>query len=220
MKTKNMRRFASLLLALVLALSLSVSAFAADAGTATLEIKINGTDVLVSTVDVGTKTTVYDLVMACSLGNTSTWTQTPPDADYSPLRDEDSVLYDPTAQALIMTSLDGRSEVKYDCDYDEYSPEDTPELNSINSQILEKYPESGGLGMYYEEGIFFTANMQYMVYVGYDWTYTVNGSRPGVATGSSSIYDGFFEYYMNEAQVKSGDDVQITYGLVGEVITF
>ena len=206
-KMLKSKKLLCLTLSLFMIFAFTGSAFASD----TVTLKINGVS---SVVNINPGDTVYDVV--ANNESTDVWTTTTPDPTYSPLRIPSNPLYDPNANAMILTELRGLSSAPYvptafePGDY--YVAGLDSVLDNANAEVLAEYPNSGGLGMWYDDGYAFTANMQYMVYIGKDWTYTVNGSRPGVAITPDAThpYD-FFEYYMNEAIVTSGDIIELNY---------
>ena len=68
-----------------------------------------------------------------------------------------------------------------------------------------------GLGLWMGNGTGYSNDGPYMAYVGDDWTFTVNGSRP-LDPNDSSV-----ELYMNQAAVDAGDIIVLSYGETIEV---
>ncbi len=77
--------------------------------------------------------------------------------------------------------------------------------------MLAKYSDSDGLGLWMGNGTGYSNDGPYMAYVGDDWTFTVNGSRP-LDPNDSSV-----ELYMNQAAVDAGDIIVLSYGETIEV---
>lgn len=211
---KTLKKLTALLMVLAMAFALSVTALATEGNTATLTINIAGTQES-STVNLLANDTVYSVVDR-TLGNRASWTSTTPDADYSPLRDSTSPLYDTTANAQILSSLDGYASAPYTPssaveEYEDYVVGSDVTLDYYHNLYLEDY---GGIAMWIGGGMAIMGDNVHMMYIGSDWTYTVNGSAPGIAItpDDSHPYD-FFQYYMNEALVGAGDEIVLAYGL-------
>ena len=64
-------------------------------------------------------------------------------------------------------------------DFYDSSTSNDDALDAANIELLTKYPASNGLGMWMGEGTGFSNDGPYMVYIGYDWMYTLNGATPG-----------------------------------------
>lgn len=206
---KKTRKLSALLLALVMVFSLSVSAFAAENATVTLKITVNGQAVETYSVSVEPGDSVYDVVSS-QLGTRATWTESPADSDYSPLPDGSNI--------HILTTLDGYGSVPYEStdlepyDFYDSSTSNDDALDAANIELLTKYPESNGLGMWMGEGTGFSNDGPYMVYIGYDWMYTLNGATPGYEIDKPE-WDNIYQYYMDEAPVAAGDTIELIYGL-------
>lgn len=214
------KKVISLLLVLVMIFALSANAFAVENGTVSLTIDIAGQSPETYTgVSITTGDTVYDVVNS-KLGNRDIWTSTTPDSTYSPLRDSSSPLYDPNANAMILTKIDNYGSAAYVPssvveEYEDYVVGSDTVLDVYHNQYLSEY---GGIAMWVGDGMAIMGDWVHMIYIGYDWTYTVNGTAPGISItpDANHPYD-FFQYYMNEAMVNSGDAIVLTYNLNGTV---
>jgi len=193
-----MKKLYALFLSLVMMFAFASTAMAAD--TATLKVVING-DVVAENVAVNVGESVYDAVdrwaKAPENNYAIEWTGT-------------------TDDGLILKSLDGNGSLPYiPKDLEEYeyydSSIDDPALARVNAALLAKYPDSDGLGLWMGNGMGCSNDGPYMAYVGYDWTFTVNGSRP-VDPNNTSL-----ELYMNQTTIAAGDSIVLNYGETIEV---
>lgn len=204
------RRIIAVILTLALVFAFNTVAFASG-DTVTLTVvndKVETTQTI-SNVSIGSLTTVDDVVAA---NFTTSWTHTPLDTTWSPICDPNDPLYGSDTQANILISLNGYAS-------DPYVPSSAVQpwstyvygTDDVLDYYYDLYPQYQGIGMWYGYGYAFMGDMQHMIYIGWDWTYTVNGTRPGKSTGNPNIYDGYFEYYMNEALLHDGDEVELLY---------
>ena len=180
-----MKKLYALLLSLVMMFAFASTAMAADAPT--MKVVING-DVVAENVAVNVGESVYDAIE---------WTGT-------------------TDDGLILKSLDGNGSVPYNSpvleEYEYYTSAVQDEvLKRVNAALLAKYPDSDGLGLWMGNGMGCSNDGPYMAYVGYDWTFTVNGSRP-VDPNNTSL-----ELYMNQTTIAAGDSIVLNYGETIEV---
>lgn len=235
-KSKNSKKALSILLVLIMVFAFSSNAFAATPGTVDVVVTINGTPATYAnrTID-GVDDTVYDVADRLGLVDDETWS--PAVEDYSPLFDPNDPLYGHFSQeAVYVTELDGNRTAPYDSPYfdedDFYEEGIDTKLDLSNAEVLAQQPGSGGLGMYYGDGYWFTDNMQFMVYIGDDITYEVDFADDGpnnvkglpvdpsdpygrVIPGkpvTDPAYDNYFMYAMNECLLSDGDIVYLNYG--------
>lgn len=218
----KIRKVLALLLVLVMVFAFSANALAATPGTVDVVVTISGavTTYPSESVD-GIDDTVYDVADGLGLVDDETWS---PAAPYSPLLDPNDPLYGLFDQeAVFVTELAGNSSAPYDSPYfdewDFYEEGIDPKLDDCNVEVLAQQPGSGGLGMYYGSGYWFTDNMQFMVYIGDDITYKVDFAADGygnpVMPGkvvNDPAYDNYFMYAMNECLLSDGDIVYLNYG--------
>lgn len=200
--TKRLRSILSVVLAMAMIFAMATTAFATET-TKAPGLYVNGVK---QNVTINAGDTVYDVV---NRTGKAVWTQGTADPDYSPLPDG--------SQVQILTSFDGTASAPYNSDvldaYEYYDETCTdPILAEANQKLLTEFPDSLGLGLWGGDGYGYSNDGPYMVYVGYDWTYEVNGARPGIAITPDAThpYD-FFEYYMNEAAVDADDVIELTY---------
>jgi hypothetical protein len=200
---------------------IGAQSFALETDTVTLTVvdEINSQTLYSGTVDIGATDTVYSVVNSAS-GLAPIWASTPPDPTYSPLRIPSNPLYDQTGtvQAQILTELNNLGSVPYESTdlepWDFYDPDDSndPVLDRANEALLAEYPDSDGLGLWMGDGTGYSNDGPYMVYIGKDWVFTVNGQTPGITITPDEDHPySFFEYYMNEALVGNGDTIELTY---------
>ncbi len=199
-----MRKLKSLLVAIMaFAMVMAMSSVALAADTATLKVVVNG-EVLAENVAVNVGESVFDAVdnWAKTAGYAIDWTTVT------------STIGDKTGKVL--KSLDGKGSVPYNSEnldpYEYYdSSVDDQTLARVNAALLAKYPASEGLGLWMGNGVGYSNDGPYMAYVGDDWTFTVNGSRPVDANDPS------VELYMNQATIAAGDVIVLNYGETIEV---
>ncbi len=212
LKMLKSKKATSLLLALIMIFALSTTAFAAN--TVTLTVNIAGQPSHIYTgLAINAGDTVYDVADSV-LGASATWIDTPVDPLYSPLRNN------PNAVAKILTELDGKESKVYVPgsaveEWEDYIVGSDPVLDGLHYQYLAEY---GGIAMWIGDGMAIMGDWEHMMYVGYDWTYTVNGQVPGIGItpDGQHPYD-FFQYYMNESFVEASDAILLTYGINGTV---
>ena len=202
------KKIVSLLLVLVMVFAFSVTALAADAS-----LYVN--DVLVATVEITGTTTVDDVVDA---NTTAAWSNpSSAVAAYSPLCDTSSPLYGLyNQQVRYLSSLNSISSAPYEplagaLDEDDYYiPTQTVDTMLMEADAaLAAY---GGLEYWYGDGYGFAADWQHMVYIGYDWAFTVNNENPGeVIDPPVPIYGDFFQYTMRECLLQDGDSIELNY---------
>ncbi len=112
---------------------------------------------------------VYDLVIKTFTAERAKFTSVP------------STIGDKTG--MVLKSLDGKGSVPYNSEvlkpYQYYtSAVKDATLARVNDALLAKYSDSDGLGLWMGNGTGYSNDGPYMAYVGDDWTFTVNGSRP------------------------------------------
>jgi hypothetical protein len=210
------RKAISFLFALIMVFALSVNAFAVGSGTVTLTVD-NGQSPATYWVSIDDEDTVYDVV-AETLGANASWTTSQPDPLYSPLRDQNSPLYDLNANAMILTGIYGAGSVAYVPDPavgedEDYVVGSDPVLDYYHNLYLAEYD---GIAMWFGDGMAIMGDWVHMIYIGYDWTYTVNGQVPGIPVNDPN-YDNFFQYYMNECLLENGDEIELNYDFYGTV---
>lgn len=145
----------------------SANAFAVESGTVTLTLDIAGQPLEIHTglpVDAGD--TVFD-VGDSVLGLRDTWTTTPPEPQYSPLRDPNSPLYDPNSNAMILTGIDGNGSEMYVPnsaveEYEDYEVGSDPVLDYYHYLYLAEY---GGIAMWIGDGMAIMGDWMHMMYL-------------------------------------------------------
>lgn len=208
----KLRKLTAVLMALVMIFALSATAFANENATVTLVINDNiaGTSSSYE-VPITANDTVYSVVSSVA-GNAASWMPTTPDANYSPLRDPNSALYNPNASAQILRSLYGKASVAYEPD--DNCLDDDCYVHGYDFTLDyydDLYADLGGLYMYLGYGMFTFGDSDEVVYIGTDWTFTVNDTIPGLELDDHPIYGDLFQYYMNECALNNGDAVVLTY---------
>ena len=197
-----MKKLYSMLLALVMMFAFASTAMAADYPTTPgLYLKYDDTSYVRLNVTITGEESVSDLV-ARAFGDRAVWTDVP------------STIGDGTGKVL--KSLDGKGSVPYVSKvleaYEFYdSSVDDPVLARVNAALLKAFPDSDGLGLWMNDGTGYSNEGPYMAYVGDDWTFTVNGSRP-LDPNDSSV-----ELYMNQTTIDAGDVIVLNYGETIEV---
>lgn len=206
---KSLKKLLTIVMAMAMMFAFASTAMAADLAPG---FYVNG--VKQDGITIKTGDTVYTLVQEYLEANpsiTAKWTTTTVDPKYSPLP--------AGSEAYILESMDGNGTVGYNSpvleEYEYYDSDvDDPVLAQADKALKEKFPDSDGLGLWMGNGTGFSNDGPYAVYVGYAWTFTVNGSRPGIEITPDAEHPyNFFEYYMNEAFVKPGDIVELKYDL-------
>ena len=213
---KYTKRIGAMVIAVILMLALSMSAFANGSVAVYINDYHSGglTTTYLGSYNIGDITTVYDVISPM----TTTWT-TPINAAvaYSPLYDINSPLYGMYNQKVtFLQSLNGLGPVAYEpidgaLDEDDYYiPTQTVDtVLMIADAALADY---GGLDYWYGNGYGVAADWHHMIYLGWDWKFTVNGTEPGVQIDPSNpLYGGFFGYTMRESLLNNGDRVDLNY---------
>lgn len=206
---KKAKKIISVMMVIVLMLALSMSAFATD----TVALYVNG--VYQGSYNIGSDSTVYDIVAQMS---TVTWaSEYNASVAYSPLYDYNSPLYGKYNQkAVFMQSLNGVSSEAYvpvDGALDEddyYIPTQTVDIVLLEAD--EALAEYGGLYYWLGNGYGLAADYQHVVYLGWDWIFTVNGIMPGLQFNMPDpLYGYYFRYTMRESLLENGDCIDLDY---------
>lgn len=221
MKTKKFKRFLTLVLALAMMLSLSMVSFATGSVTLYCTVPDNtGTPV---TTYVGTynldanNNTVYDIL---SQLNTTWSSEYNAVAAYSPLYGN----YDPDS-ALIgkynykvnyLRYYNSLGSTGYEPITGALDPDDyyipTQTVDSTLMAADAALSEYGGLDYWLGDGYGIAADWVHMVYIGWDWEFTVNYSKPGIHFDTPDPdYGNDFQFTMRESLLTSGDRIDLNY---------
>lgn len=175
-----MKKVLALALALVMVFTLSISAFAANNGTATLKVSYFGVELLDETVTLTAGMTAKDVM-------------------------------DEYAELLELEWKQVENLNPYFGDYayavDEIYSTGSEPLGSQSDETADYWSTSyPGYGVEYSE----TVDGQiiyHFIYVGNDWKFTVNGSKPLDSRTSNPTY----ELYMDQYTVQAGDAIVVNY---------
>lgn len=208
MKTKKFKRVLTLVLALAMMLSLSMVSFATGD---TVDLYIEG--VYEDSYEIGTNSTVYDIVVQLA---SATWSnEINAVAAYSPLCELNNPLYGLYNQKVIyLRSLNNTGSAPHTpangaLDEDDYYiPEQT--VDTVLMEADEALEEYGGLEYWFGNGYGFAADGIHMVYVGWDWEFTVNGSQPHKPINDPA-YNNDFQFTMRESLLEDGDEINVYY---------
>ena len=183
-----MKKILSLALALVLVLSMSVSAFATNNGTATIQVIYGGEPVLDTepvTFEITAGMTAKDALDQYSDILENTW-ETVANENPNPAFGSTAKIID-TIIGVGSEPLGAASGIDADYWSTTYA----------------------GYGLEYTTGTGDDTVYHY-IYVGNDWGYTVNGSKP--TDPNYSMADGTpYEYYMDQYTVQAGDVIVVEY---------
>jgi hypothetical protein len=206
---KNIKRIGSIMIVVVLMLVLSMSAFA----TGSVFLYVNG--VYQGAYSIGSDSTVYDIVS--QLPNVTWGGEYNANSAFSPLCDTSSPLYGKyNMKAVFMRSLNGISSAAYEpvdgaLDEDDYYIP-TQTVDEVLAQADSDLAAYGGLKYWLGNGYGIAADWQHMVYIGWDWEFTVNGVMPGMSLYSPDpTFGNEFLYTMRESLLANGDRIDLNY---------
>jgi hypothetical protein len=217
---KNTKRIISMVMVVVLMLALSMSAFATD----TVNLYVNGVYQGACNINYTynhkgvniVANTVYD-ILYIKYGSAAVWSsESDAVAAYSPLYLSGTLNGKYNKKVTYLSTLNGVGPEHYvpvagalDA-YGYYIPTQTVDTKLMEAdEALEEY---GGLAYWYGNGYGFAADYQHMVYIGYDWVFTVNNGTPGTTiTPADPNYGSFFQYTMRESLLQSGNRIDLNY---------
>ena len=183
---KNIKKFASLMLALVMAIGLAAPAFAAPA-----DVEPNTFDVEF-TIDIQGAKTAHTVKV--------TEGQSVYDVLESQLKTQLNPQWSKYGDAYILESMAGKGTVAATPEQAEEEGIEPEAWSTLNPGYgLDSVTEKDGKPLYN------------YVYAGFDWTYTVNGEAPWEGYNPDGTKH---QLYMNECVLKANDKVELTYSIV------
>ena len=214
---KRTKRIVAMMMVVVLMLALSMSAFANGSVTLYTNVYHNdgsSTETYIGSYNIGNNSTVYDILSPL----TTTWSsESNAVTAYSPLCDINSPLDNKYSQKIIyMRSFNGISSSPHiptagALDEDDYYDHDQT-VDAVLIAADAALADYGGLDYWLGNGYGIAEDWEHMVYIGWDWKFTVNGSEPGISIDPSvHPYDGFFGYTMRESLLGNADRIDLNY---------
>lgn len=220
MKTKNFMRVLTLVLALAMMLSLSMMSFATD----TVNLYVNGVSQGTCNINYTSGgilvNTVYD-ILSIKYGTAAVWSDEYDAVEaYSPLCKSGDPLngkYD--EMVVYLTSLNGTGSAPHipvagSVNSDgTYIPTQTVDTVLMDADAQLRQAGYQGLASFSSNGYGYSVDGTHGIYIGWDWTFTVDGVEPGCDINPPSpIYGDRFAYTMRESILSSGNRVDLDYG--------